>query len=166
MKKVFLSILATGLLIFAGSVFATSDLKIGVFNLQTVLQDTPQLKAIQNKLVKKFTARNNAVIAQQKQLVEDVNNLRKLPISKASARSDLQVKIINESSNLRAKRAVLERDILVARNENLVKMMSKIRDKAGVVARQKGYDMIIANNNVAYSANSTDVTSDLIRALR
>ena len=166
MKKILLSIVATGLLVFAGSLFAAGPVKIGVFNLQTVLQDTPQLKAIQNKLTKQFTARNNAVIAQQKQLVNDINRLRSMPVAKTGERSDLQVKIINESSDLRAKRTVLEHDVLVARNQNLVKMMAKIRDKAAKIASKKGYDLILANNNVAYSTNSTDVTQDLIKALK
>jgi outer membrane protein len=166
MKKVILSIFATGLLVFVGFAFAASGVKIGVFNLQTVLQQTPQLKAVQDKLRSKFTARNNDMIAKQKQLIADISKLRNLPLTQNRARSNLQVKIINESSDLRAKRTVLERDILVARNENLQAMMKKIRDKAGVIANKAGLDLVIANVNIAYSAGNTDVTKDLIRALK
>jgi len=166
MKKVVLSIFTTGLLVFAGMAFAANGVKIGIFNLQTVLQQTPQLKVVQDKLRKQFTSRNNAVIAQQKQLVADVNKLRALPVAQNNKRSNLQVKIINESSDLRAKRTVLERDVLVARNQNLQKMMTKIRGKAAVIARKKGLDLVLANVNVAYSANSIDVTQDIIRALK
>lgn len=165
MKKVILSIFTTGLLVFTGIVIAASGAKIGVFNLQTVLQQTPQLKAVQKKLKSQFTSRNNQVISQQKQLVSDLSRLRGLPAAKSNARSDLQVKIINESSNLRAKRAVLERDLLVARNQNLQAMMTKIRGKAKVIANQKGFDLVLTNANVAYSSNNTDITRDLIRAL-
>jgi len=166
MKKVILSIFVTGLLVFTGIVFAANGAKIGVFNLQTVLQQTPQLKAVQNKLRAKFAARNNDMIAQQKQLMADISKLRSLPVTQNNARSDLQVKIINESSNLRAKRTLLERDLLVARNQSLQAMMRKIRGKAKVVANKKGLDLVLANTNVAYSADNTDVTRDLIRALK
>lgn len=166
MKKIFLSVFTAGLLVFAGIVSASNGIKIGVFNLQTVLQQTPQLKAVQDRLRRQFARRNNKIIAQQKQLADDVSKLRALPVAQNNVRSDLQVKIINESSELRAKRAVLERDILVARNQNLQAMMGKIRSKAAVIARKKGFDLVLANANVAYSANSIDVTQELIRALK
>jgi len=168
MKKIILLFCATILLVVAGTAANASaaDSKIGVFNLQTVLQNTPQLVSIQAKLKKQFSARNNETIAEGRKLLADIAELRKMPVTQTSARNALQVKIINEDSSLRTKRTLLQRDLLVARNKNLVTMMAKIRVKASVIAQKRGFDVVFTNTNIAYSANKIDITQDLIKALK
>lgn len=165
MKKIILLAFTTILLVVVGTVSAANS-KIGVFNLQTVLQNTPQLVSIQEKLRKQFSARNDETIADGRKLLADIAELRKMPITQTSARNALQVKIINEDSALRAKRTLLQRDLLVARNKSLVTMMAKIRAKASVVAQKKGFDIVFTNTNIAYSTNRIDITQDLIKALK
>jgi len=165
MKKLILLFSVIGLCCFSGVSLAEAA-NVAVFNLRTVLQQTSQLKMVQGKLNNKFSKRNKAVLGQQKKLLADIAKLRSIPASNGTKRNDLQIKIINEDSALKAQRTLLQRDVVAARNKNLQDMMARIRGQAAKIAKSRGFQAVFSNVNVAYNANSIDITNDIIKALK
>lgn len=165
MKKLMLLCVVIGLCCFSGMSLA-EDTRVAVFNLQTVLQQTPQLQMVRDKLNSRFSTRTKEVLDLRKQLAADITKLRSIPASRSSERNELQVKIINEDSSLRTKQALLQRDVMTARTEDLQNMMAKIREQAAKIARARKFQVVFSNENVAYNLDSIDITNDLVKSLK
>lgn len=165
MKKLVLLFVIIGLGCFS-NISLAEDTKIAVFNLQTVLQQTPQLQMVRDNLNNRFSTRAKEVLDLRKQLAADITRLRSVPTSKSSERNELQIKIINEDSSLRTKQALLQRDIVTARTEDLQNMMAKIREQAAKIAKAKKFQIVFSNENVAYNLDSIDITNDLVTSLK
>lgn len=165
MKKIAL-LITTIILACAMGITLAADLKIGVFNLQDVLQKTPQVVNIRNTLKKQFEKRNNGLVAMQKKVQADILKLRKMPTTKTKARNKLQQQIIAASNSLRTKQVQLQRDVVAARDKSLHNLMAQIKTATTSVAKNKGLDLVLSNANVAYNSDKiVDVTSDIIKSM-
>lgn len=167
MKKTLLSVVsAAALFLVSGSAVAAdaaSGLKIGVVDMQQILQKSTQIKTINDQLTRQFKPRQDKIIAQQKSLQDEINKLNKDgSVMNATDRNKLQDKVIKERADLQGVAVAFQRDVTAAQQQAMQGFMTKFTSVVTNVAKSGNYDLIMQRAGVPYVKDSLDVTSQVL----
>lgn len=164
MKKLFAVISALLLTLFANQAFAADQLKIGIVDMNQILQKSPLMISLNADLIKKFQPRQDELIAAQKKL-QDENS--KLNINGASMstdeRSALQTTILNDQANVQILTASLQRDVAIAKDAALRQFMTKLNQVITKIAQDEHYDLIQQSTGFAFINSRLDITAQVIK---
>ncbi|WP_444994617.1 OmpH family outer membrane protein [Aliikangiella sp. IMCC44359] len=154
----------TLLLAFIGTASAVD--KIGVVDMQAVVAETPQFKAINDKIQKKFKERTDALKAMQKK-GEDLQAKGKRDamtltnVQKLELQRELQA--LDVDFNLKKK--FLEEDIKLTNNQERAKVMNSINIAIQKVAKKNKLDLVLMKNVTVHVSNKIDITDKVIKIL-
>lgn len=155
----------TMLAMIAAPCFAasTTGLKIGIIDMNQILQKSPLMVSLNDGLLKKFQPRQTELANAQKQLQDD-NNALNMNNSTMSAddRTKLQTKIVNEQANVQILSATLQRDVAIAKDEALRTFMSKLNSVITKMAKDGNYDFIEQSSNFAFVNPQFDITQQVL----
>lgn len=164
MKKLVLGVAAAAL--FAVSSFAMA-LNIGVVDMQKVMQNAPQVKAMQNKLKSEFGPQEQKLQALQKQLQADVEKFEKnSSIMKDSDKKALAKKIAAEQKDLQNRQNDFRTKVLTAQNEAMQKIFGQIQKIVNGIASDQKLNLILTKTSTVYSDDDMDVTDQVIKKLK
>ncbi|MHB1948971.1 MAG: OmpH/Skp family outer membrane protein [Gammaproteobacteria bacterium] len=167
MKKLLLLIITSLTLALMTGLSYAAELKIGIINLNQILQKSPLMISLNDDLVKQFKPRQDELVNAQKQL-QDENN--KLTINGATMsndeRSKLQNKIIADQANVQILTASLQRDVAIAKDAALQKFMAKLNDVITKIAKDGNYDLIEQNSNFAFINGKLDITQQVLQEIK
>ena len=114
MKKILIVALSCILFVGANAAFA-SDVKVGVVDVQQVLQNVPQVKALQTKLKKQFAPQEKKITVAQKQLQANIDKYKKnQAVMKAQDKDALQKKILDGQQQLRGMQVDFQKKVVAA----------------------------------------------------
>lgn len=167
MKKFLVLVFTALTLISIATQSYAQENKIGIINLNQILQKSPLMLSLNNDLLKQFQPRQNELIAAQKEL-QDENN--KLTINGATMnnadRSKLQNKIISDQANVQILSASLQRDVAIAKDAAMQKFMAKLNEVIGKIAKDEHYDLIEQNSNFVFVNGKLDITEQVLREVK
>jgi len=153
-------------LIFAFALPASAqELKIGVVNIQALMEQAPQTKSAMDALQEEFAPRQREFLATQKEF-EDLQ---------AKAQKDVAVMGETERRNVEKELRDLQRevtrlqnefreDLNLRQNEELGKLQRSLLKEVQDFALQEGYDLIVGDG-VLYASTSVNVTDSVLQAL-
>ena len=141
------------------------ELKIGVVNIQSLMEQAPQTKSSMDALQEEFAPRQREFLAKQKEF-EDLQ---------AKAQKDLAVMGETERRNAEKELRDLQRevtrlqnefreDLNLRQNEELGKLQRELLKEVQEYALQEGYDLIVGDG-VLYASTSVNITDNVLRAL-
>jgi outer membrane protein len=168
MRKILLSLVSVVALLAAGNAVAAVDanLKIGVIDMQQILQKSNQIKTINEQLTKQFKPRQDKIIAQQKQIQDETNKINKEgSVINANDRNKLQDKIIKERADLQGVAVAFQRDVSNAQNQAMQGFMTKLTAVVNNIAKAGNYDLIMQRAGVPYVKENLDVTKPVLDEL-
>lgn len=166
MKKLFLtaSILVASLLFGTGSAYA--ELKVGVIDLQQIMQKSNQIATINSQLTKEFKPRQDKILALQKALQDETDQLtRNSATMTESDRNKLQDKIIADRANLQGMSLSFQRDVNAAQNQGMQKFMTQLNGVVNTVAKANNFDLILQRAGVPFVKTELDVTNKVLDQL-
>jgi outer membrane protein len=162
MKKL-LSVAVAGMLtVMAGSAYA-DNLKVGVVDMNQILQKSPLMISLNDDLNKKFKSRQDEINNAQKQLQDEAYQLNSSTTMTTDDRSKLQSKIINDKANVDVMNTQFQRDLAIAKDQASQKFMTKLADVINKVAKDGKYDIIEQRTNLLYINSGLDITQDVLR---
>ena len=169
-KKLAISLFTTvALLLPATSCFAAdaqAPLKIGVIDLQKIMQKSSQVAAINSQLEKRFKPKQQVILASRKSLQEEVEKLnRNTAVMSESDRTKLQNKVIAERANLQSAEISFQQEVNGAQNQETQKFMGKLRDKVAQAAHNGNYTMIMVKQGLPYVDDKLDITDVVLNML-
>ncbi len=153
-------------LVFAFALPASAqELKIGVVNIQALMEQAPQTKSAMDALQEEFAPRQREFLATQKEF-EDLQ---------AKAQKDVAVMGETERRNVEKELRDLQRevtrlqnefreDLNLRQNEELGKLQRSLLKEVQDYALQEGYDLIVGDG-VLYASSSVNVTDSVLQAL-
>ncbi len=145
---------------------ALANNRIGVVNMQKLIQDSPQVRALGQKLKQKFSSRRNKVLAMSKELQTLIAQYQKnKAVMSAKELQALKTKITTKETALRTAQVKLQQEMYQAQNQAMTQFVSKLRGVVKTIAKKKNLDMVLPQNTVLYSGNTTDITSDVAKSL-
>ena len=164
MKKwasiLFIFLIAT----FSSMVYA--DLKVGVVDMNAVLQKSPLMASINNGLLSKFKPRQDEIINAKKELDDQTNQLNMNTTMTPDQRTKLQTKIISNQANVQILTASLQRDLAIAKDQAMQTFMTKLIGVISKIAQSGNYDLIQQRTDIIFVNNKLDITNQVLQELK
>lgn len=171
-KKLLTPFLVTivGLLVmqvaFAANPNPSAPLKIGVVDLQKIMQKSSQVAAINNQLEKRFKPRQQAILASRKALQQKAEKLsRNAAVMSETDRAKLQNELIAERANLQTTEVSYQQDVTADQTKETQNFMRKLKNVVTQVAQSGGYTLIMVKQGVPYVDDKLEVTDAVLAAL-
>lgn len=144
---------------------SAQETKIGVVNLQYIVQNAPQTRAVMDALREEFAPREREIVAKQKEF-EDLQ---------AKAQTDAAVMGETERRNMEKNLRDLQRDLQrmgqeyqedlnLRQNEELATLQRTLVGEVQDYAQAQGYDLIVGDG-VLYVSTAVNITDAVLAAV-
>lgn len=160
-----LSTYVIGMLVIFGLTNAYADgAKIGVVDLQKIVQTSPQMKSIQAKLEQEFKPRRDKLVAMEEGLKKDMDKFKRdNAVMSDAQKKDAERKIIAAQQDFERQGQQYQQELSTAHNAAMENLYDKIRSAIQAVAVQDKYDIILQKDAAPYSSDKLDVTAQVIK---
>jgi len=158
--------LAVLLLLSGGPAFSADPVKIGVVDLQKILETSNSGKAAQNEL----KVQRDKMQADMKQRGSEIQEIesrmqREAMVMSKETREEKEREHRIKVSDFQALQRKYQGDLQEVERKLMGKLQSDITSLVGDIAKKDGYLLVISNIGVIYSLPSTDITERLIQEL-
>jgi outer membrane protein len=165
-KAMFATGLAVLLLLSGGPAFSADPVKIGVVDLQKILETSNSGKAAQNEL----KVQRDKMQADMKQRGNEIQEIesrmqREAMVMSKETREEKEREHRIKVSDFQALQRKYQGDLQEVERKLMGKLQSDITSLVGDIAKKDGYLLVISNIGVIYSLPSTDITERLIQEL-
>jgi outer membrane protein len=167
MSKVWLVAAVAVASFVSGAVNAQGGLKIGVINVARLVEQSPQLGAVQKKLEEEFGPRQREITAMQQKLrTQQETFQRDAPVMGEAERLNLERQIRDgQREYQRTENEYLE-DLNLRRNEELGNLQRDVLMTAQRYAREQKFDLLLADQSVIFAGTAVDVTEAVLAVLK
>jgi outer membrane protein len=154
------------LLLSGGPAFSADPVKIGVVDLQKILETSNSGKAAQNEL----KVQRDKMQADMKQRGNEIQEIesrmqREAMVMSKETREEKEREHRIKVSDFQALQRKYQGDLQEIERKLMGKLQSDITSLVGDIAKKDGYLLVISNIGVIYSLPSTDITERLIQEL-
>ncbi len=164
----FKTLLAASLILmlaFVGTATAAGT-RVAYVQVAKVLQASPQVKAIKERIRREFAKRDDQLVAEQKKLKKLKEKLaRDAAIMSEAEKKRLERDIIARSRKLKNAQSEFQEDLTLRQNEELAKLRKVITEVVVKVAKQGGFDMVL-ESGVVWANSKVDITDKVIKELK
>lgn len=141
--------------------------KIAIVNVSSIFQQLPQRATVAKQLENEFKSRATELQSQERDLQSKMQKLqRDGSTMKASDRTKMEKDIMAQRDAFSQKAQAFEQDNRRRQAEERNKLLSRIQDAVRTVAKDKGYDLVIDANAVAYADSSNDITAQVLKQVK
>lgn len=161
-----LALLATcaTLALFAAPTTAEAQSKVAAVRFDDAVRLSPQYKAADGKMTAEFSKRKSDLEAQSKQFEADLEKFKRdsvtiSPDAQAKTQKDLAARQVDLTQAGRK----FQEDAQTRQRELTNDVVGKVRDAVVAVAKEKGYDLVVADP--VYAATALDITDDVVKKL-
>jgi outer membrane protein len=138
--------------------------KIGIVDLQRIMQTAPQMKTIQDKLEKDFRPRRDKLVAMEEELKKDMQRFkRESTVMNPNQKKDLEKKIVASQQTFEREGQQYQQELSTAHNEAMEDLYSRIRRAIDQVAKEDKYDVVLQKDAAPFSASQLDVTDKVLK---
>ena len=140
--------------------------KIGVVDLQKIMQTSSQMKIIQQKLEKEFKPRRDKLVAMEDNLKKEVEKLKRdSAILSLSQKKEREKKIVSAQQTFEREGQQYQQELSTAHNDAMEELYGKIRKAIAKVAEREKYDLILQNDAAPYNVAKLDITDLIIKEI-
>ncbi len=148
-----------GVALFKGS-------SIGTFDLQKVMNESPELKAVKEKLDAEFKPKVEEVRAIEKGIKEDFEKLqRNGDIMSESERTKLENQIQTAQIGLQKLHQKYQKESSDRQAKYMQEFFDKVTEKVEEFAKSNDFDIILMSDAVPYTKENIDITDEVMKAL-
>ena len=167
MKAVSGILVALAFSLFGVNAFADMNgAKIGVVDLQKIMQASNQMKEIQQKLEKDFKPRRDKLVAMEETLKQDMEKFkRESAVMSDSQKKELEKKIVSAQQVFEREGQQYQQELSAAHNEAMEQLYSKIRKAISKVADTDKYDLVLQKDAAPFSSEKLDITNSVIKQI-
>ncbi len=141
--------------------------KIGVVDLQRIMQIAPQMKVIQEKLEKDFRPRRDKLVAMEDELKKDMQRFKRdNTVLSPDQKKDLEKKIVMSQQTFEREGQQYQQELSTAHNEAMEDLYARIRKAIDGVAKEEKYDVVLQKDAAPYSAAQLDVTDKVLKNIQ
>ena len=153
------------LLVVSSSAFSDGT-KIGVVDLQKIMQTSTQMKGIQEKLEKEFKPRRDKLVAMEDGLKKDMEKFKRdTAIMSQTQRKDLEKQIVATQQQFEREGQQYQQELSTAHNEAMEEFYNKIRAAIAKVAESEKYDLVFQKDAAPFSVDKLDVTAKVMQEI-
>ncbi len=154
------------LTVFSTAVCADNS-KIGVVDLQKIMQTSDDVKTIQTTLEEQFKPRRDKIIGMEAEIKKDMETFKRdSAVLSQTKRKELEQKIMTAQQTLEQQGQQYQQELSAAHNEAMEKFYNKIRTAIAKVASAEKYDIVFQKDAAPFSLEKLDVTEKVIKAVQ
>ena len=143
---------------------SAQQLRVGYVDMKQVLDNAPQVLAGREILDQEFRPRNDAIEAEEEQLVSMEQRLARGDLEE-NARLTLEREIREARRGINRQREDLRDELSFRRTEEVQRLEDQINMAVQDIARAHGYDLILSSP-VVYADQSLDITDLVLQQLQ
>jgi len=160
-NKFFLILVISGMV---GSLSAQT-IKIGVVNVQQLLEQVPQAQSATIALQNEFAGEQRELIALQSELQQLTERYeRDGPVMAEGERIVLERELLQVQRDFERESTTFSEDLNIRRNDELNLLQRIIFEQIQLYAETESYDLIVAD--ALYYSAATDITDQLLDAMQ
>ncbi len=145
---------------------AQADTKIGVVNIDRLIKDSPQGKAVEDALRNDASAKQRELVALQASLKAKQEKLEKDGSTMtADQRSKAEKDLRDGNRDLSQKANDYQEELTNRQNEELSRLQNALVAEVQSYALSQKFDLVIASG-VVYAANTLDLTDAVLASLK
>ena len=165
MKRFSMVLVALVFGLFGASTFA-DPAKIGVVDLQKIMQTSNQMKDIQQQLEKKFKQRRDDLMAVEAGLKSDMEQFKRdNAVLSAAKKKEMEKKIVTKQQQFERDGQQYQQELSTAHNEAMEGLYTKVRAAIAKIAKEEKYDIIVQKDAAPFSVDMLDVTDKVVKAI-
>lgn len=165
MKRLGGVILAFMLAGFTASAFA--EAKVGVVDLQKIMQTSSQMRVIQQKLELTFKPRRDKLVAMEDGLKKDMEKFKRdAAVMSANDKKTLEKTIIATQQQFEREGQQYQQELSTAHNEAMEDFYNKIRASIAKVAASEKYDIVLQKDAAPFSVAQLDITAKVMQEIK
>lgn len=150
----------------AFSAAQAADYKIGVVNAPRVLEAAPQAEVARVKLEKEFAARDQKLVAAQKELKGLEDRMQKDgAIMSETERGRVERDVMAKRRDLKRDTQEFQEDVNFRRNEEMAIIQQQIGEAIVALSKEQGFDMVLGTG-VVFASEKVDITDQVIARLK
>ncbi len=144
----------------------TQGIKIGVINIQDLLQKSPQMKTITADLKKQFGDRESKIMTAQNNFKKEADDYKRNSAVMADKdRKAAEQKLIVDQQNLQQMQMAFQQDFVAAQNKEINALLARVKSVVDKIAADGKYSLILTNSSVAYVDSQFDITNQVLQEL-
>ncbi|MGD8341375.1 MAG: OmpH family outer membrane protein [Gammaproteobacteria bacterium] len=152
------------LLAASGAAQAQSNFKIGYININAIIQNAPQIPAINQQLRDEFAQRDTAFQEMQGDYTEKVETFeRDSDVMGQAERESLARELTQMQRDLERRSAELQEDLQIRQNELLSELQVELLEKVQAYAELNDYDLIVTE--AVYASDVVNITAAVYEAI-
>lgn len=167
-KKIGLAVSVVMVAVGLQPVFAadTVPVKVGVVNVQQILQQSPKVAALSKKLESDFKARQTKIAAKQKSLQDELEQFKKDSADNKNMsqkdRDAAQKKIAADRSDLVKDVVAYQQDLGKEQNKVMQGILNDLNGVVSSLAKEKGLSLVLDSQAVIFTEQKdNDLTKDV-----
>ena len=166
MKKISRFFVAVSLAL--GSMNALADtMKIGVVDLQKIMQTSSEMKTIQGKLEQEFKPRRDKLVGMEEGLKKDMEKFKRdRAVMSQSEREKLEKNIVETQKKFEQEGQQYQQELSKAHNDAMEEFYNKIRAAITKVAEKEKYELVLQKDAAPFSADKLDVTDKVMSQIK
>jgi outer membrane protein len=160
-------VILAGLMVFVCASGFAEGAKIGVVDLQKIMQTAPQMKAIQERLEKEFKPRRDKLVAMEEKLKADMEAFKRdSAIMNQNKRKEAEKKVVGMQQQFERDGQQYQQELSTAHNEAMEEFYGKIRTAIAVIAEREKYDVVLQKDAAPFSIDKLDVTPQVMKEIK
>jgi outer membrane protein len=162
MFKVILGIALVGAFALPAS---AQETKIGVVNIQVLMERSPQTKAAMDALQEEFAPRQREFMAKQKEYEELTAKVQKdVAVMGETERRNAEKKLRDLQREVTRLQTEFREDLNLRQNEELGLLQRSLLTEVQNFAAQEGFDLVVGDG-VLFASSGVNITEDVLRAV-
>lgn len=148
-------------------VWAADGMKIGVVDLQKIIQTSAQIQKIQQGLEQKFRPRRDALMTTEKDLKAKIDAFKRdSVVMNANQRKDKEREIVAMQQKFELDGQKYQQELSSAHNEAMEDFYTKVKAAISNVAKKDHYSLILQKDAAPFSTEVLDVTKQVIAEIQ
>ena len=165
MMKIKWMLLLAGIVAMPASAQQEMPHRIAYVNVPWILNNSPQVKAVEAQLKETFIEREQALLERQRELDELEDRLRDFRGSMSDTEiRQLEREVVSGKRRLAIAEEEYQEDVALRKSEEINKLRRQIAEVIQSVAREKQLDMVF-ETAVVYVSDRVDISQDVLASL-
>jgi len=144
---------------------SAQETKIGVVNLQAIIERAPQTKVVMDALRDEFASRERDIVAKQKEIEDLQAKVKKdIAVMGETERRNADKNLRELNRDFERMRKEFQEDSNVRQNEEIGQLQRAVLKEVQDYAQAQGYDLIVGDG-VLYVSSSVNITEDVLNAV-
>ena len=141
------------------------EVKIGVVNIQVLMERSPQTKAAMDALQEEFAPRQREFLAKQKEYEELTAKVQKdVAVMGETERRNAEKNMRDLQREVTRLQTEFREDLNLRQNEELGLLQRSLLMEVQNFAAQEGYDLIVGDG-VLFASTAVNITEDVLRTV-